>query len=224
MQKLFEGNIYDMKPLENGLVYVYYNRDENGELQGAYNMISFDTGRMSPVTKSNYLLAKFGLRYRTYKKKAKNVFESKVLHLPEDRIFILDSDGEATVLDIDGSILWNSSLLYKDTCPTDIAIYNDSLWACFKKFNSLIRFNLNTMHEELRIGGGEESPFKSPVQISVAQDGLIICNQGSNSIIKLDPTDYSLTEMYSFRESVHGYLKVQDKEFVALSSGLYYIY
>ena len=224
MQRLYEGNIYDMKPLENGFVFVYCNEDENGQLQGAYNMISFETGRMSPVTKSNYLLAKFGLRYKIYKKKVKNVFESKVLHLPEDRVFILDSDGTVTLLDTDGSILWTSCLLYKDTCPTDIAIYKDSLWACFKEYNCLIRFNLNTMHEELRIGGGETSPFDKPVQLTATEDGIVICNAGSNSIVKLDPTNFSLTQMYSFREPLRRYLKVQSREFAALESGLYIIF
>ena len=224
MHKLFEGNIFDMKPLKKGLVFVYSSEDAEGTVRAAYNMISFDTGRMSPVTTSNYLLAKFGLRYKTYKKKAASIFESKVLHLPGDRVFILDPDGSANIYDIDGSVLWSSSLLYKDACPTDIALYNDSLWACFKEHNSLIRFNLNTMHEELRIGGGENSPFNRPVQITAAQDGLVICNSGSNSIIKLDPLNYSIELMYDFRESVKGYLKVQDKEFAALSSGLYFIY
>ena len=224
LHKIFEGNIFDMKPLEKGLVFVYSSKDEQGVDRAAYNMISFDTGRMSPVTTSNYLLAKFGTRYKTFKKKTKSVFESKVLNLPGDRIFILDPDGTANIYDAEGWVLWSSTLLYKDTCPTDIAIYNDSLWACFKEYNSLIRFNINTMHEELRIGGGENSPFSRPVQISSCEDGLIICNEGSNTIIKLNPSDYSIKTLYDFTESVKGYLRVGDKEFAALKSGLYFVF
>lgn len=85
-----------------------------------------------------------------------------------------------------------------------------------------MRFNLNTMHAELRIGG-KNSPFDSPENIFIDGEWAYVSNAGSNKIVKVNLEDYSVEDYYGFEEPVKCYVKSGNFEFVLLDSGLYVI-
>ena len=82
---------------------------------------------------------------------------------------------------------------------------------------------MNTMREELRIGGSNDSSFMGPegLWIDEEQGKLIVCNSGANNLLEVNMKTYTVAEKATFDEPVHKYLKIGTREFVVLDSGLY---
>ena len=144
----------------------------------------------------------------------------KSLVLPGGKVFLLEPDGKALLADSDATVIWSGDLTYKNYKPADIALHSNGLWAVYPEKNVLLKYNLSTMREELRIGG-VKTPFAKPVDIFVKDNSVIISNEDSKKLVKINLLDYTLEELETFEESVKQYIEVAGNRFVLLESGLY---
>lgn len=220
MKQIFEGEIYEVVPQSGGVVFSYRKSVIDQQVLVAYKMLSVDTGVITDVAKNIYLLSKFGSNYRAAANQCGNFITSKALVLPSGKVFICSNTGRASLIDGDGTAVWTGELKYRGFSPSDIAIYKNALWACYSQNGVLIRFNLNTMREELRIGG-TRSPFDRPRDIYIYGDCAIISNTGSKKLVKVDLNSYTVSDYKEFTEPVYSYVKVKNYEFVLMESGLY---
>ncbi|MBQ3817432.1 MAG: hypothetical protein II802_04100 [Clostridia bacterium] len=221
MKQIFAGEVYEILPTANGFVFAYCKEKKDDNVTVAFKMLTFD-GQFTDVAKNIYLLSKFGNNYKAVSSNCKNFITVKSLLLPNGKVFLLEDDGSACLLDVDASLLWSGELTYRNNAPSDIKIHHRSLWACYKESDVLLKFSLNTMREELRIGG-KSSPFKEPRDIFIDGDNAIISNSGSNKLIQFNLKSYNFFEVESFEESVWQYIKVNDYRIVVLKSGIYLI-
>ena len=222
MERIFAGEVYDLVPQANGLVFSHRKETvgDNEWIVVNYKMISFDTGRMTDVAANIYQLSKFGSNYRAVVSLCDNYIRARALVLPSSRVLLTEMNGNATLFDSDGSPVWHGDVLYRGGAPADIAAYKNSIWASFPKANVLLRFNPATMREELRIGG-INSPFNSPHDIFVDGDVAVVCSTGSNKLIQVDLRSYAVSDYMEFSEPVYSYAHIQKYEFVLLESGIY---
>ncbi len=220
MKRLFEGEIYEVVPQSNGIVFSYCKSVIDEKILVAYKMISVDTGIITDVAKNIYLLAKFGSNYRAAAMQCNNYITAKSLVLPSGKVFLCSDNGRASLVDADGTAIWTGELKYRGMAPSDMAIYKNSLWACYSDAGVLLRFNLNTMREELRIGGSR-SPFEKPRSIFIDGDNAIIAGTGSSKLLNVDLSSYTVSDYKEFSEPVYGYVKIKNFEFVLMESGLY---
>ena len=84
----------------------------------------------------------------------------------------------------------------------------------------LLRFNIASMREELRIGGNV-SPLSAPTDIFVDGDCAVVSSSGDKKLIKIDLNSYTVKDYKEFEEPVYSYKKVRGFELVLLESGLY---
>lgn len=220
MKKIFDGEVYDVIPQSSGVVFSYCKSVIDEQVLVSYKMLSTDTGVITDVAKNIYLLSKFGSNYRTAAAQVANYITAKTLVLPSGGVFICNDTGAATLIDGTGAVAWTGELKYRGVAPSDIAIYKNALWACYSQSGVLLRFNLNTMREELRIGG-TRSPFDKPRSIFIDGDIAVITNTGSHKLLKVDLNSYTVSDYKEFTEPVYGYVKVKNYEFVLMESGLY---
>lgn len=221
MQTVFEGEIFDLIPMPDGLIFSYqkgYTEDNRIGLD--FKMVSFRTGKMSRADREMYLLAKYGADYHIAEGLLNNYITAKALHLPSGILFACEKKGDAHLIEGDGTISWSGELKYRDRAPNGIALYKNSIWGCFAQNNVLIRFNPVTMREELRIGG-IRSPFSAPCDIFVDGDTAVVSNMGSGKLIKVNLDSYTAEDYYEFEEPVLSYAKIENYEFVTFKSGLY---
>lgn len=226
MRQIFKGEILDVQPMENGICFVFVAEKDydSKSLEVEFKTISFETGKMSKAPKNVYFLAKFGTRYKTVMQHCTNYTDARILCLPQEKIFVLNrKDGSAVLLDAFGLPLWMSNLSYKGAFPSDIAFVGDCLWASFKEHDAIIKLNLSNMKEELRIGGGKNSPFKKPIRLLPDENGISVLGADDNKVISLNLKDYSILERHTFEETVKDYIKIGDFEFAVLNDGLYVI-
>ncbi len=222
MKQIFEGTVFDILQTQNGILFSYHKDTVEDKIVVGYKMLSFDTGRFSDVAKNIYLMTKFGSNYKVILNYCKNYILTKAIVLPNGKVFILKNDGEAMLIDNDASPIWQGDLIYRGCIANDVAIYKSSLWTAFSNCNVLLRYNLSTMREELRIGGNN-SPFDKPKSLFLKGDTAIISNQNSKKLVGINLESYAVSELDEFPEEITQYLEVGIYRFALLKSGIYMI-
>lgn len=222
MKKIFDGKIYEILPKSDGIIFPYQKAIvEEGDIVW-YKMLSIENSTLTDVSENIYMNMKFGSNYNVAASVCKNFVAEKALILPDGRTLLCNENGQVFIIDIDGMINISGEIKYRDEAPSAIAFYKNSIWASFRENNVLIRFNINTMRAELRIGG-KTSPFSSPEDIYIDGEWAFVCNGDLNNIIKVNLESYTVEDYYNFEEPIHTYVKSGSFEFVLLESGLYVI-
>lgn len=220
MERLFAGEVFDMIPCVNGVVFSYKKAAVGEKLVVDYQMLSVDNSEIVEVTNSVYLLAKFGGNYRSVVKLCDNHIKSKTIVMPSGRVFICSDTGTAALIDGDGQQILSGELKYRGYVPSDIAVSKNGLWAVFSKPNVLVRFNPSTLREEIRIGGSV-SPFDCPNGIFIEENRATVSNSGSNKLVEVNLDTYDVKEISEFTQSVYSYTKINGQQLVLLESGIY---
>ena len=220
MKRVFNGKVYEMIPQKSGMVFPYRKGGDDKNALVCLKMLSIDTGILSDVAKNVYFISKFGANYRASLELCSNYVMSRALVLPSGRVFLSSDNGNSYLIDGDGLPVWSGDFKYRDESPSDIAIYKNCLWASYLKAGVLLRFNLSTMREELRIGG-KNSPFNRPNDIFIDGRTAYVSNIGSNKLLKVDLSSYTVEDYREFSEPVYGYARINKYEFVLLESGIY---
>ncbi|MBE6781310.1 MAG: hypothetical protein E7540_01100 [Ruminococcaceae bacterium] len=220
MEKITGDKVYSLHPLPDGFLYSYLIEKEDNRYIVGYKMVSFETGKVSRVTKSIYMLTKFGAEYKRFIGSIKNYLTCFSIPLENGQTFIIESDGSATLFDTDGLDLWHGKMLYKDTAPGGVSVDNNVLWVSYPKYSVLIRYNLKTLREELRIGS-DNSPLMRATGLFSAGSKLFICCKGNNAIMKMDTSSYQSEVYYQFEEPVLDYKFINKYEIAVLKSGIY---
>ncbi len=222
MKKIFDGKIYELLPKSDGILFPYQKAVvDEGDIVW-YKMFSLQNSIMSDVSETIYWNIKFGSNYTVAVELCKNFVSEKAIMLPNGRLLLCNENGQVFVIDPDGMINIGGEIKYRDQSPSAIAYYKNSIWASFKESNVLIRFNINTMRVELRIGG-KTSPFDCPEDIFIDGEWGYVCNSGSKKLIRVNLENYTLEDLYEFDEPVFSFVKSGKNEFVLLESGLYTI-
>ncbi len=219
MQRIYEGIVYDIVPKAGGVVF-FCRETEDAPL--FVKMLSLEDGKMVNVNLAVYAGCKMGNNYHAAVKYCNNYVLDFVVPLSSGRVFICTEEGQGHLLDSAGALCWSGEIKYRENAPSGIAFYKNALWASFKDADVLLRFNLNTMRSELRIGG-KSSPFEGPEAIYIEGDTATVCGERSKNLVKVNLENYTIEDYYQFEEPVHKYLKVDGYEFVVLDSGLYVI-
>lgn len=222
MKQIFSGDVFEVMPLSDGIIFSYRKDIIENNIIVAYKMLSFENGHFTDVAKNIYLLTKFGNNYKAVSSLCYNYITVKSIVLPNSKVFLLHDNGKAQLLDTDASPVWTGELKYRGCCASDIALYKNALWASFADCNVLLRYNLTSMREELRIGGNK-SPFDKPCDLFPEGDCVMVSNSGSDKLIRVDLNNYSVFEYEQFGEPVRQYVKSGENRFAVLKSGLYLI-
>ncbi len=222
MKTVFLGEVLNILPVDNGIVFSHVLERTEEELQVAYKMVTFSDGKTTPVPKSLYHLSKFGANYGAVLPHIKSILSSRALPISNDKTFLLNPDGSALIINNNsGEIMWEGIIKYRDNAPVSVAINNRSIWACFKESSVLMRFNLATMREELRIGSGSSSPFNKPQDLYIGGDFIYVSDTAENAIIKLNLNTY-VTEVYrKFDRPLKQFIINEGFPLVVLEDGIF---
>lgn len=223
MKNIFEGQVLDALPIMGGIVFAYVEeKTDDGKTIIAYQHINFDTGRTANVSKTIFQLAKFGPHHQKLSEHIAHHLTTLSCELNDGKMFLIERDGAMKIIDGDGELDFLSSFTYKKEAPSDIVYNEGAVWASFKKSNVIIKYDLDLLREEMRIGGGGgENSFSAPTGLFIKDNILYVCNEGSKKIWALNTKTYDIYESHSFDEPVSSYMQTAGLELVVLQSGLY---
>lgn len=220
MKRISGDKVFSLHPLPDGFLYSYLIEQLDDKFKVGYKMVSFSSGKISNVTKSVYMLTKFGSAYKAFANKIKNYLTCFAIPLENGHCFVIERDGSAVLFGAEGEEVWSGRLLYKKTAPSSVAVNGDSLWVSFSDSNVLIRYDIKTLRQELRIGG-EHSPFINPTGLFPAGSKIFICSMGDNCLWKMDCSTYATELYYTFDEPIFDYKFINKYEIAVLKSGIY---
>lgn len=223
MKNVYGDNSLSLLPLSNGFLIVTKEEEDSNMVSVGYKLVNFADYTLAAVTKDIYQKAKFGDNYKAFELQVGNYVTCKIVRLKNGNVFTVNTDGEAKVMDKNGYVEWQGTIRYNDHAPADIVLAGDNVWASYPHSNVLIRFNLNTMREELRIGGNGDRAFDKPEGLWFDDkfNKIYVCCSGSKKILELDTRNYTVFEYKEFKEPIHEYINIQSIEIVLLDSGVY---
>ena len=221
MTAIFDSSALSILPLSDGIIFAYCKDRDGDRMSVGFKSISFSDGKMKNVTTDYYSIAKFGANYQSLLLTIDNPVTCKSAYLENGNIFIVNEVGKAMIIDRDNCIVWNGDISHKGAPPSGVAADGNSLWCSYKESGILIRYNIRTMRDELRLGGGKNTAIPSPKGIHIDGGIMRVCDCDAGKIFEIDLNSYAIKLYREFSEPVHQYIKIRSNELVLLDSGLY---
>lgn len=221
MKLVFKGDIHSVASDNNSLVAAFIGEKNETHARIFYKAVSFDNGKVTVVPPDLFKLSKFGSNYKDIVKRVHNHLLTKSVILENSKVFCTDINGVAYLFDSDGGLLWKGELVYRGCKPTGIAVCSRHLWVAFGELNVIMRMNLTTMREELRLGGGKESPFINPTDLFADGEKIYVCTKDSTEILAVNTNTYSIESYRTFEQPVRQYIRADRYEFALLQDGVY---
>lgn len=221
MKKLYGKGALQLIPTGNGVIFIALQGMVEEKTVVSYKMFSYNDNKTSLITRSVYLLAKFGNNFQFFEKNLEDYINCKTAFLPDHKILISYPSGKSYIFDNECNLKWEGYLTYKDHGPADIAVSQKSFWCSFPEGGAIIRYSLNTMREEIRVGGGSSVAFMEPEGLFLVDDSLYIASSASNTIKVLNTASYIVEDYLTLEEPIHQYLVINKNEVFLTSSGLY---
>lgn len=221
MQHILKIQISDIVRFSKGILFVREERMENDETKVSFYAFDAQENKISPITKSVYLLNKFGPAFKEISAQLGDYVSCDAGRLPDGVTAVIYTTGEMGLFGTDGSLSWTGDLFYHERPARDVAVEGKHIWSVVPEMHALIRYSVAANKVVMRIGGIASGTFDRPVSVSGYDGMLYVCDRDRFCIKTVSLTDFSVETYRQFEEPVHKYLRSADTEFVLLNSGVY---
>ena len=220
MQKIVDS-VYDIIAFSNGIIFTKKRVLENGSVK--VNFYGYDIKRMqkTPVTKSVYLLNKYGPEYKKIAEQLGDYVSCDADVMTSKHSIVVYDSGEAGIFSPEGEMVWTSDLMYQGCEICGVAVDGRDFWSVVPQKNCVVSYSVSHKKFSMRIGSPDSTTFQHPVSISKYDDELFICNTDSRKVRTINLKDFSVNDYRIFDEPVYKYLRSCGKEIVVLQSGVY---
>lgn len=222
MKQIYDQGTLQMVRSQNNLVFVAKQDEYETKTSIVYRMYDCGSGAVSPVTRSVFLLGKFGNIFERFESDPNEFISCKAVILPDFRALIVLKDGNASIYGRDGKIEWSGTMLYKDQAPTALAISDNTVWATYKNPSAVIAYSVeHHLRRTLRIGGEGDLPTGLAGIYACDDKNLRVCATDEKSIVDVDTEHFTVKKYMSFTDPVLDYKKINSSEFVLTEKGIF---
>lgn len=219
MKKIFEGTATGLLAGQRSVMFCAAQEADNQGL--SYKQHDFDTGSTALITKSVYLLTKYGAFFEFFTSKINDHTALKTVLLDNSDCFVLEKNGMARIIDQYCRPKWHGSLRYKGFAPSDAKAAGGGVWCAYPESGALIRYNSGSMRQEFRVSSGVSANLGEPTGLFPSGDELIFTCSGSAKIFSLNLNSFAVETIHSLSEPVYEYMKIDSNEVVLAKSGVY---
>lgn len=221
MVKISNKEIIDViKYSNNKAIFVEKNPMVNGQYKISYFILNFENGEKEAITKSAYLLKKFGNGFNTITDAISNYADCDAAIFPDRTTFIIFSNGQAGLFTSQGELKWNGELDYNEKPLTSVAMDNDYFWTCCKDENAVIRYSCDNLKVDLRIGGAESETFLKPSFASADDKYIYVCCN-SNQVRKIDKGNFTISDVSGVFYDLKRFYKFGEFSIICTSDGAF---
>ena len=208
MIRIVSLDIVDLLPFPSGVLFALKEKTERGGEKIAFYSYDVATNSIATVTRSAYLLTKFGPAYPSVAEKLKDHITCETARLANGQLFLVYASGDVH---------------YRGCAARTAAADPDGkhLWSVVPQEDLIVKYTPVENRIVMRMGGDGSPSFRSPSSVFVSEDALFVSNPGANKVNRVSLTDFSLKDHRLFDEPVYRYLISGGREFVALRSGVY---
>ncbi len=221
MQHILKIQISDIVRFSKGILFVREEKLPDDDIKVSFYAFDATENKISPITKSVYLLNKFGPAFKEIAPQLGDYVSCDAGRLPDGCTAVIYNTGEMGLFGADGALIRTGDLFYHESPARDIAVENKHFWSAVPEQRALIRYSVSANKVVMRVGGGVSDTFLKPVSVTEFDGKLYVCDRERFCIKTVSLTDYAVETYRQFEEPVHKYLRVDGCEFVLLNSGVY---
>ena len=221
MQKLFNADLLDIIPTERGFVYACKETLPDGETAVAFYSYNQEIDIFEKIPVLSYINTKFGENGAETARLLGDFVTCTVINITNSTKAVSYPDGTLKVIDNFGTEISETRVEYFDNPASSPAANGTDLWFVVPDSNAIINYSVKHSRIEFRIGSPKEKAFCHPVDISVYDNKLFICNAYSYKIRTIGLDNYNVNDYCVFNEPVKKYFRVKDVEYAVMGSGVY---
>ena len=223
MEKITNKQIIDVvKFSKDKLVFVEVNpMSDNLQSNAKYYIINFSTGEKEVVTKSAYLLKKFGSSYEKICEKISDYVQCRAMVLKDKSVLIVFPNGQAGLFDNQGELLWTKEFTYNQKPTYSLAEDEDAFWCVCRDENCVIKYNTENFSVDIRIGSKDNSSFSEPHFASADDKYVYICC-GNDKVRKIDKSTLIVSDVDESFPSLERFYRFKGVSIICCSDGMYF--
>ncbi|MCD7797342.1 MAG: hypothetical protein LUG95_07045 [Clostridiales bacterium] len=185
-----------------------------------YSVVNFETKSIDVLTKSAYLLKKFGASFDRISHIIPNFVLCDATVLYDRRVLAIYPNGEAGIFDRTGELEWSGRFDYHGETVCCLTLEGKYFWSVCKEENCVIRYSCRNMDVDLRIGGKDAQTFINPTHVCCDGRDIFVCCDG-NKIRKIDSGNYTVSDYLNFTDSIKQYYKFGKYAVAVMANGTY---
>lgn len=222
MNQIHAGRVLDLVPSAGGFVFaLQQDSTEDGRTVVEYKTCDFTNRKLENITRNLFLLTKFGDCYEQFADNPQQFLSSLTAFYPNGDLLLADGNGTTKRIAPNGQCLLEGAMRYHGESPSALAIHDNAAWASYADHGVVVRYDLRTLRETFRYGGGANAALAGARGLWFEGDILFVCCTESGKIIQINRNNYHLEDHHLFTEPVYAFMKVQATEIVWLQSGIY---
>lgn len=221
MLKLFNADILDIFPIDDGFVYAAKETLAGGDEAVTFHTYDIKNDIFRKISVNDYIICKFGDEGFSAARNTGDFVTCSLHQISQYKTIVAYPNGKILTLNEYGMIIDEKKVEYRDYPACGCAFDGKDVWLTVPDANSVIKYSLKYGRTEFRVGNSEDKAFLHPMDIKFYDGCLYICAANSCKIRILSPEDYSIKDYQLFHEPVYRYFRTDNLEFVHLYSGVY---
>lgn len=215
------GEILDIIPSQRGFLFSIKTTNDAGRAMVVFRYFNQETGRITDLTKREYIQIKFGPNGRLIADELGDFVTCDAALFSNHSVLTLYKSGKMFIFNSDGAAVAAKDLLYRGCPASSPAIDGKYVWCTVPDIDAIIRYAPQEDRVVLRVGGGKIPAFGRPESLSIYVDKIYVCCSGLHKIRCVELSDYSVKDYFEFDQPVYKYCRVYGREYAVLASGLY---
>ena len=221
MIRIFDDSCVHILQINDGFIASFKSEDKTNLQNLQFKRISVLNDTAREIDPDQFKLLKFGFDFDWINSQIDDYLFTLCRRSESGMLFTVSGEGAVKVFDKKGNLINQGDFCHQDCRPVDIAIGDGVIWASYPELNTIVRYNISSLRQELRIGGMQSKVLNSPCGLLLQGQQLYICNAASNKILLMDTANFTVQEHLSFDEPVYEFIKIEGFNIVRLKSGVY---
>lgn len=221
MIKVVGSEISDIIGTAEGAMFVRRSVSPDGSVRPAFYALDAGNKKIAVVTREAYLLAKFGQSFAEIAKQLPDSVTCTAVRFPEGHTFVIFPNGDTGLFGPDGSLLREGCVSYRGHPACGAAPDGLDVWCAVPEGDLIVKYSLSRDLVLMRVGGTPVTTFRHPVDITVFDGRLYVCNRDSCTVRTVNLSDCSVEDHLEFTEPVLRVICCAGHEIVVLTSGVY---
>lgn len=220
MKKIYDSSVIGLVPTGKGFVFITPERETEEKTLISYKMYNFSDGSIDIITRSMFLMAKFGPNYEFFLEELSDFINCKVIHF-KGNVLVVFSDGLAVMYDKNLEKKWEGSLLLESYPPAEACYCDGYLWCSYPECNTVVKLNPRTMKEILSIGNKYSGTLVSPYGLYSSDDKLFVTSSRKSEILEIDLKTLTILKKTEVDLPILQYNLIENHAVVLTTNGIY---
>jgi hypothetical protein len=171
------------------------------------------------VTKEDYLEIKFGEYFDDISKSLINFVQCETTIFENGNVLVLYPNGMAGLY-ANGKCAWQGTIEYNSQPVTGLAIDSGYFWGLCLNESCAVRFSLDNLQFDLRIGGKDQNTFPNPTHITSDGEYAYICCD-NRRIRRISFKDFTVDDVPKLVPNIKRFYNFGEQIVFCTSDGTY---